>query len=111
MRTSRDTRRRRLRVLIPETVYFRVKQMAVVTRKPVAYYVLAGIRHVLNHRAECQTWPKEYFVFPNSWQKPGRPSRGNPPTDGDSKLQKNQDFPVQSHCLGGTTGGTHKARA
>jgi hypothetical protein len=80
-----------------------VKQMAVFNRKPVAYYVLAGIRHVLNHRAECQTWPKEYFFFPDSSQKQEGSSRGNPPVADGAEMRKNRNFPVRSRGWGGTT--------
>ena len=56
-----DPARRRLTVLLPEQLYFRLKQAVLFTRRPAADYVVLGLKHVLHHNTAVQGWPPEQF--------------------------------------------------
>jgi hypothetical protein len=53
--------RRLLKVMVPEQLYFRLKQAVMLNRRPISQYVVIGIRYVLNHMGEITNWPPEYF--------------------------------------------------
>lgn len=50
--------------MVPETLYYRLHQLALLEHKSPSVFVVAGLKRILYNDSMVKMWPSEYFPHP-----------------------------------------------